>query len=241
METVRMALRNILHKGHSLKVLDVGTGQGEFLKILVDSSEARTEFVAIDIKQEYLEKAKVTFKEAPVSFEVMSADALNFSNESFDVVCISNTLHHLKEPEVVLEELKRVLKTDGYMIINEMISDRQNKKQESHVSIHHFGAEIDTLLGGVHNRTYDRHELTALVLSRNLELFESLEYIIKQEETEGQVIDNIYIAMSKRIAELDNRDQRVNYQEQLERRIDSIKSVGFELATEMLMIVKKIN
>lgn len=240
METVRMALRRILHEGQHLKVLDVGTGQGDFLNILIDSSEATTEFVGIDIKSEYLQKAKIKFTDDLISFEVMSADKMSFKDGSFDVVCISNTLHHLPDPHQVLAEMKRVLKPAGFLIINEMVSDQQSKKQQSHVSMHHFSAELDTLLGGVHNRTYDRSELAALVLSNDLELTESLEYVISPEEPEHQLIDKFYHAMSKRILELNNRKSQEDFQDELERRIELIKTVGFELATEVLMIVRRL-
>ncbi len=55
------------------------------------------------------------------------------------------TLHHLSDKTKVIEEMKRVLKTNGIFIINEMFCDYQNEAQMSHVYVHHIGADIDRI------------------------------------------------------------------------------------------------
>lgn len=49
-------------------------------------------------------------------FEIADVTNLQYKNNSFDVVIISNTLHILQNPEKVLDEIKRVLKVDGILI-----------------------------------------------------------------------------------------------------------------------------
>jgi SAM-dependent methyltransferase len=41
-----------------------------------------------------------------------------FPNESFDIVICKDVLEHLVHPECILAEIRRVLKNDGYIVIN---------------------------------------------------------------------------------------------------------------------------
>ena len=81
----------------------------------------------------------------------MDAGYLEFEDDSFDTVCMSFSLHHLYDTGRVLAEMKRVLKPDEYFLVQEEFSDgEQNEAQRTHILEHHWGAEIDSLLGTVH-------------------------------------------------------------------------------------------
>ena len=52
-----------------------------------------------------------------VSVLVGNAEKLSFHDSSFDVVLISEALHHMFAPEKVIREVRRVLKKDGLFLI----------------------------------------------------------------------------------------------------------------------------
>ena len=52
-----------------------------------------------------------------VSISIGNVDRLPFPDATFDVVLISDALHHLSCPEQALHEVRRVLKKDGLFLL----------------------------------------------------------------------------------------------------------------------------
>jgi len=97
-------------------VLEVATGTG-LLAIGLAASAGRME--AVDISWDMIAKAQAKAREAGLSnlrFSVQDAYALPYAADTFDAVMIANTLHIMPRPEKALAEIKRVLKTDGYLL-----------------------------------------------------------------------------------------------------------------------------
>ncbi len=159
------------------KVLDVATGSGSFIDALMKTLRNYDCFVGIEISEKELESARKRFEGLPVEFLKMDAGYLEFEDDSFDTVCISFSLHHLDDTGRVLAEMKRVLKPDGYFLVQEEFSDgEQNEAQRTHILEHHWGAEIDSLLGTVHHKTYSKQKMKDVMESLRLpklEIFES--------------------------------------------------------------------
>jgi ubiquinone/menaquinone biosynthesis C-methylase UbiE len=86
---------------------------------------------------------------------------MNFRDNSFDTVHISRSLHHLTDVGRVLNEMTRVLRPGGHIIIDEMYRDHQTEKQLTAVYLHDWWADIDTKLGIYHNHTFNRQEIIA--------------------------------------------------------------------------------
>ena len=57
----------------------------------------------------------------------MDASALQYDDESFDVIIIANALHIIPDPEKVLSEIRRVLKKDGLLITPNFIHENNKK------------------------------------------------------------------------------------------------------------------
>ena len=88
---------------------------------------------------------------------------LPFNEETFDLVAISKALHHVEDPRASLAEMKRVLKSGGYFLVNEMHRDQLTEShQGSHMLYHHLRSEIDNALGISHHRTFYRDDLISL-------------------------------------------------------------------------------
>ena len=102
-----------------LKILDIGTGPGFFPMIL---AEAGYHVTAVDYTPEMLEKAAenaakfIGEKKERITFKRMDAQALEFEDESFDVIISRNLTWNLPHPEMAYKEWLRVLKKGGKLL-----------------------------------------------------------------------------------------------------------------------------
>jgi len=158
------------------KVLDVATGSGDFIDVLMKTLKNYDCFVGIDVSKKDLESAKKRFKDQPVEFLEMNAESLEFDDNSFDTVSMSYSLHHLGRVDKVLAEVQRVLKSGGNLIIQEEFCDgNQTEAQKTNLLQHAWDAEIDTVLGKTHRATFTKHEIKEFVRNLQLEQVEILE------------------------------------------------------------------
>ncbi|MBI2268188.1 MAG: class I SAM-dependent methyltransferase [Candidatus Blackburnbacteria bacterium] len=99
------------------RVLDIGCADGTFTKVVLSQSGA-SEVVGIDILPKSVAYAKRRFaRSKKLSFRVADAHKLPFPSRSFDAVFCLETLEHVADPDMVISEIYRVLKDDGYAII----------------------------------------------------------------------------------------------------------------------------
>ena len=99
----------------SLRVLEVGTGPGFFAILLC---ELGYDVTAIDLTPAMLEEAKKNAGElaGEICWMEMNAEALDFADESFDVVVSRNLTWNLPHPERAYAEWTRVLKPGGLLL-----------------------------------------------------------------------------------------------------------------------------
>jgi len=114
----------ILRKGIKMgKVLDVGTGSGLLAVELARAKDCHFDIIAIDISQNMIRKAIENAKRAGVGdkirFLASTAAALPFPDDSFDFVMSYASLHHWLEPVAVFNEVERVVKETGSVIIRD--------------------------------------------------------------------------------------------------------------------------
>lgn len=161
------------------EILDIGTGHGEFIGLLKQTLKNSDSFVGIDLNEKELKKAEKEYGKI-AEFKKMNAEKMEFPDNTFDIVSIASSLHHLERPEKVLKEMFRVVKPQGYLIIQEMYSDlTQTEAQLASSQAHHFGAKIDSLLGEYHRVTYTKEEIKkmmSILKTEELEIFDSTRY-----------------------------------------------------------------
>jgi SAM-dependent methyltransferase len=86
------------------KILDVGCGNSPF-RFLVDSYKAQ--YVGIDISDaDY-------FDYNNVNKIIFDGEHIPFENESFDNIISTEVLEHVENPEMIIDEMYRVLKPSG--------------------------------------------------------------------------------------------------------------------------------
>lgn len=93
-------------------LLDLGCGAGENS---VYFAQRGVYCVAADYSPGMVETALKLARENGVQIEgcVANAMALDFADNSFDIVYAANLLHHIPDPKVALQEMHRVLKPGG--------------------------------------------------------------------------------------------------------------------------------
>ena len=118
----RSALRMGIAKG---LVLEVGIGTAGIAAKLIKYNP-HFSVIGLDLSPNMLKIAKKNTKEAKIKADkitLMKADAkrLPFKTESFDLVISHNMLHHLPDPVPMLEEIKRVAKQKGAILIRDVV------------------------------------------------------------------------------------------------------------------------
>lgn len=101
----------------SANVLEVGCGTGVVSRYLATLNNV-TSVNGIDPSPVFINTAKALGKNiAGLSFRTGDARALDFKDESFDLVVFHTTLCHIPSPETALQEAARVLRPGGVLAI----------------------------------------------------------------------------------------------------------------------------
>lgn len=104
-----------IQKSHSGKILDVGCGNGNLFTLLPDG---KYELFGVDFSENMIIEAKNNCK-AKASFTVADAERLPFADDTFDIVVCNASFHHYIHPNTVLDEMHRVLRDGGKVLIGD--------------------------------------------------------------------------------------------------------------------------
>lgn len=217
-------------------ILDIGTGSGDFIEVLQDVFP-KAQILGVDPDIESLQEAA---KKYPgVSFNEMSAENLEFADNSFDMASISMALHHLPHIQTSLKEMQRIVKSGGWIIVNELFSDNLNPAQEVHKMFHHFRSKIDRLTGINHNETFEKEEILKMIKLSGIQIQLSFENKIETNLIAGE--GELEIKVDKMIQHLERIKDLPEYEifkpEIEEFRERSLKH-GFQPATRVVVVGK---
>ena len=235
-----MIFNNLLGNIEAGDVLDVGCGSGQFAEILTGSLKSFRTITGVDVDEESLAEAGTKFSDDNYRFLKAESQELPFDDESFDMVAISKALHHLEDPVASLAEMRRVLKTGGYFLINEMHRDQLSDAQESHMLYHHLRSEIDNMSGISHNQTFYRKDL--IMLSDKLGLAERTILEFSPDGSRAMDIDNIAEFTTKMdgwIQALNEHPERRNIEERAGDLKERFRKLGISRPPQMLIIGRK--
>ena len=127
-----------ISKGTSL--LDIGCGTGWALEHAAKLAFNQGNFQGIDISPGMIERAiERSKKNSALEFRMADAKQLPFAEKFFDLIICTNSFHHYMNPEVVLREVCRVLKSKGRIYITDitrLINSRQKRREVAHVSFY---------------------------------------------------------------------------------------------------------
>jgi ubiquinone/menaquinone biosynthesis C-methylase UbiE len=113
-------LSEIIPRHEDVRVLDIGTGMASTAKFLLQHLSKRSKVWSLDPSEEILSKARAALtpeNQKRIRFLQGSADALEFEDESFDIVVSVMVLHHIEQVGKSIAEMARVLRRGGRLII----------------------------------------------------------------------------------------------------------------------------
>ncbi|WP_075062136.1 class I SAM-dependent methyltransferase [Ornatilinea apprima] len=236
-------MQTILGQIDAGQVLDVATGRGGFIEILVQNLRSFEQITGVDV----LSGGAAAFAEkfqshSKIHFQQMDAAHLAFPDVCFDTVCISNSLHHLPHPRRALLEMLRVLRPGGQLLLCEMYRDGQTETQQTHVLLHDWWAAIDMAQGITHYPTFTRQQLVGFLEDlplANLALHDLCDLSDNPLEPSNladldQVIDR-YIARSQGLP------NAKALQEQGEALRQRVHNLGYHDASALLAIGQKFS
>ncbi len=134
-------------------VLDAACGEGYGSHLLAQKAQS---VVGVDLSEEAIEHAKSNYHQDNLEFICSNVLSLPFDDNCFDVVVSFETLEHLVEHQQLIQEFKRVLKTDGVLLIStpdkKEYSDKTGFKNEYHFK-ELYQNEFADLLDGAFSHT----------------------------------------------------------------------------------------
>lgn len=127
------------------------------------------DITCLDLTEEMLAEGKKLARESQIKniyFEYGNAEELTYKAESFDIVITRLSFHHFVNPQKVFQEMQRVLKKGGKMIIWDI--------QAAEESLREINDKIEKMRDPSHTRILNREEFE--------KMFEK-DFILQCEET----------------------------------------------------------
>lgn len=99
-----------------LKVLDVGCGNGY---VLFQYARNGAEVTGVDLTATAIDLSRKRFALGGLAgtFVEIDGEHLPFLDDHFDIVCSMGVLHHISTPQTIVDEIYRVLKPGGRLIV----------------------------------------------------------------------------------------------------------------------------
>lgn len=145
--------------------LEIGCGNGTGTKLIQKYFHPR-EIYAIDLDPKMINIAKKNNKNKNIYFEVGDASKLQFENNRFDAIFDFGIIHHIPNWKDCLQELRRVLKPHGQLILEDLsIETFENS----------LGKILKKVLDHPYNAMYKQEEFISFL--------EHLNFTIKAKKT----------------------------------------------------------
>lgn len=110
------------------RIADLGCGTGRIASLLANSGNL---VVGFDNDSEQIEQAKQLHSDQnSLTFELCEIEQIDVPNELFDIIIISNTLHHTAAPRRVINQAAKMLKEKGTVLIFELAAHENNFFQQ---------------------------------------------------------------------------------------------------------------
>jgi len=123
-------------------VLELGCGEGVGTAVLANEA---TELLAIDYSEKAIEAAGRNLFSPKVRFQVQRVPPICVEDNRFDVVLMFQMVEHLDRAEPLLQEILRVLKKGGLLLLTTV--DREQSLTDNPFHLHEFDRrELEYLL-----------------------------------------------------------------------------------------------
>ena len=131
-EAIMTRFRESVAANASGVMLDLACGPGILLASLASTMRLN---VGVDVTPKMIEMARARCLAAGlvnIRFVESLAEHLPFAAAAFDCVVTRLSIHHFLDPLIVLSEVKRILKSDGLLVIADLISSEDPTETRLH-------------------------------------------------------------------------------------------------------------
>jgi ubiquinone/menaquinone biosynthesis C-methylase UbiE len=129
---------------HAIKILDIGTGTAR-IPILMCQQRPQYLITAIDLAQSMSIVGQRNIDEAGLNqrirLELVDAKRMPYPDLEFDMLISNSLVHHLPEPLSFFQEIKRLVRPGGAMLIRDLIRPTSDAIVDQLVV--KFGGEYD--------------------------------------------------------------------------------------------------
>lgn len=120
-EQVFRQILPVQQKSGPMTCLDIGAGTGFIGSIILPMLSENDRLICADISQEMLNHCMKKLRHAHptkrIEIQKLHDEVLPFETESIDAIMMNSVLHHIPDPKKIIEEMCRVLKKNGVLII----------------------------------------------------------------------------------------------------------------------------
>ncbi len=117
-QSEKIALKKLLSlipSKKSKKIVDIAGGFG---RLTPEYAPSFKKSLLVEPSEKLLQETqKLQEKYKNFTVKKTSIEKLPISNQSFDVALLIRVLHHLKDPEVIIKEINRILRPKGFLIL----------------------------------------------------------------------------------------------------------------------------
>jgi 2-polyprenyl-3-methyl-5-hydroxy-6-metoxy-1,4-benzoquinol methylase len=148
---------DLVPKGRTLKVLDIGCGEGRLSVLLAQRGHDVT---AMDVSEGFLEQARCLAKKDSVTVRTVKGNIespnLALPDGKFDAIFLMDVIEHLMAPVAGLRNIRQMLKDDGILLVhtpNVLTPSRMAGYLKNRKSLTDFTNPRN--IGDLHLQTYD--------------------------------------------------------------------------------------
>ena len=112
-------LREMTSINNIQTVLEIGCGNGNGTKLIKKYFSPKN-IIAIDIDERMINIAQNRNIDSTILYKIMDASKLDFPDKQFDAIFDFGIIHHIPNWKDCLTELKRILKPNGELILEDL-------------------------------------------------------------------------------------------------------------------------
>jgi len=233
-------LRSYLEHACVGHLLDVATGEGDFLIFLLNSVASYDSATGLEPNKDSLAIAKNRLFPYKVDLVPGNVRKLPFEENYFDFVTVSDGLHHFEQPVKSVQAMMRVLVSGGRILINETICDGLTTAQEANHDFHTLKADIDTAKGIYHRRYFTRLEILDLLQEAHVEVEK---IFISEDEPDmlnsKEKVWQFFRKIDEMVALASELPQKNSYEDRCWALKEKIKTNGFQKPPQLSLIAYK--
>jgi len=188
-------------------VIDFGTGIGIAALSLSNRVGDKGLVIGIDLSPKPLKHARSWAKGSiNVAFLASDVDKLPFKEESFNIACSRFVFHHLVSPMTTLQEMYRILKYGGCLLLADGVAP-------DHDDADNFLNNVGRIRDPCHVRYYRISEISDMVLNANFSNLQihnnPIRYPLGLREWTDSADPSKYIALKEKFLQVSDSARRV--------------------------------